>query len=139
MGGYAANQGPLFLLTGGANTLAVDTSHQVTFNNTIPSFLLAKDYTAPPSAGTIATATAAAILATPGNLIATDKAGAVNVSGLTPGNLDGKISDLQTHGDANWKTATGFAVPGSAMTLTGAYDRAKTAATPAEVTVVVPR
>lgn len=38
------------------------------------------------------------------------------------------ISALQSHGDATWATATGFAAPGDAMTLTSAYDAAKTAA-----------
>lgn len=34
VGGYALNQGPLYLLTGGTNTLAVDSGHAITFNNT---------------------------------------------------------------------------------------------------------
>ena len=37
-------------------------------------------------------------------------------------------SAIRTRGDVAWVTATGFAVPGSAMTLTAAYDAAKTAA-----------
>lgn len=38
-------------------------------------------------------------------------------------------SDLQAaHGSGSWTTATGFAVAGDAMTLTSAYDAAKTAA-----------
>jgi hypothetical protein len=43
-------------------------------------------------------------------------------------------SDLAiAHGAGLWETATGFAVPGSEMTLTSAYDAAKTAATQTSV------
>jgi hypothetical protein len=38
------------------------------------------------------------------------------------------LGALETHGDLTWATATGFAVAGDAMTLTAAYDAAKTAA-----------
>jgi hypothetical protein len=38
------------------------------------------------------------------------------------------ISALAAYGDVHWTTATGFATPGAAMTLTVAYDAAKTAA-----------
>lgn len=37
------------------------------------------------------------------------------------------IEAIRDHGDIAWITATGFAVPGSAMTLTAAYDAAKNA------------
>ena len=33
VGGYAANQGPLYLLTGGSNTIAVDGNHNVLVSN----------------------------------------------------------------------------------------------------------
>jgi hypothetical protein len=43
-------------------------------------------------------------------------------------------SDLAiAHGAGLWETATGFAVPGDEMTLTSAYDAAKTAATQTSV------
>ena len=44
-------------------------------------------------------------------------------SGLATG---AQITALEATGNANWKTATGFAVAGDAMTLTSAYDAAKT-------------
>lgn len=46
-------------------------------------------------------------------------------------------ADLATaHGSGSWQTATGFAVAGDAMTLTAAYDAAKTAATQASVDAI---
>ncbi len=68
---------------------------------------------------------------------------AFNNTGTWTGNLVGLIGGIagtlqtldafntslsSTHGAGAWTTATGFAVPGDAMTLTSAYDAAKTAA-----------
>lgn len=48
--------------------------------------------------------------------------------GATFNTLTDSLEAVRDRGDTAWTTATGFAVPGDAMTLTEAYDAAKTAA-----------
>lgn len=46
------------------------------------------------------------------------------------------LTAIRDRGDAEWETATGFAVTGDAMTLTAAYDAAKQAASAASVAAI---
>jgi len=49
------------------------------------------------------------------------------IKGATWSSLTDTLEAIRDRGDAAWLTAAGFAVPGDAMTLTEAYDAAKTA------------
>ena len=64
----------------------------------------------------------------------------IDASGLVVSSITGQfggtilyLDALAAHGDSAWATATGFAVAGNAMTLTTAYDAAKTAAQASDI------